>query len=354
MMERGAKPNGEKSYYTPLRNRWKFHMHNRVHIMLSTLMLGVSSLAAAQNAYPTKPLRLIVTFAPGGTADLLGRTVGQELSTRLAQPVVIDNKSGAGGVLGADIGAKAAPDGYTLVLSNAAAHASATAINKNLPYDAVRDFAHISLICEIPQTFVVHKDFPAATLEAFIAEAKRNPGKINFGTAGVGSMGHFAGELLKVTAGIDIRHVPYKGTAPANIDLIANRVQMMFQNGPEAQTHIRAGSIKLLAVTGDRRSPQFPDTPTFIEAGLPSFVTYTWYGMSAPRGTPPAIVALLNKHLNSILNQPAVNKRLTELGVEVRATISSGIRTLCRQRSEKISGGCAAREDYAGLIAPSL
>jgi tripartite-type tricarboxylate transporter receptor subunit TctC len=287
---------------------------------ISAALLLFTAVSAAQPTYPQKPLRLVVTFAPGGTADLLGRVIGQELGTRIAQPVVIDNKAGAGGALGSDIVAKATPDGYSLVLSNAASHASVTAINKNLPYDAVRDFAHIGLICVIAQTFVVHKDFPPATLEAFIAEAKRAPGKINFGTAGVGSMGHFAGELLKVSAGIDMHHVAYKGTAPANIDLIANRVQAMFQNGPEAQTHIRTGSIKLLAVTGDKRSPQFPDAPTFIEAGLPAFVTYTWYGMSAPRGTPAAIVATLNKHLNNALAQPAINKRLTELGVEVRAT----------------------------------
>ena len=290
------------------------------HRLATILLLLLPSIVAAQSAYPNKPLRLIVTFTAGGTADLLGRITGQELGARLGQTVVIDNKAGAGGVLGADLAAKAAPDGYTLLLSNSAAHGSATAINKNLPYDAVRDFAHVSLICVMPQTFVVHKDFPATSLEGFINEAKRTPGKINFGTAGIGSMGHFAGELLKVSAGIDIRHIAYKGTAPANIDLIANRVQVMFQNGPEAQTHIRAGSIKLLAVTGEKRSPQFPDTPTFLEAGVAGFVTYTWYGLSAPRGTSAAIVATLNKHMNSLLNQPATHKRLTELGVEVRAT----------------------------------
>lgn len=290
------------------------------HTLLTTALLVMPLFCAAQTNYPHKPLRLIVTFPPGGTADLLGRTTGQELGARLAQTVVIDNKAGAGGVLGADVAAKAAPDGYTLLLSNSAAHGSATAINKNLPYDAVRDFAHVSLICVMPQTFVVHKDFPATTVEAFIQEAKRTPGKINFGTAGMGSMGHFAGELLKVTAGIDIRHIAYKGTAPANIDLFANRVQAMFQNGPEAHTHIRAGSIKLLAVTGEKRSPQFPDTPTFLEAGVPGFVTYTWYGLSTPRGTPAAIVATLNKHLNNMLSQPAISKRLTDLGVEVRGT----------------------------------
>jgi tripartite-type tricarboxylate transporter receptor subunit TctC len=291
--------------------------------VLLAAFAAFSANAAAQTAYPTKPLRLVVTFTAGGTADLLGRTVGQELSQRLGQPVVIDNKAGAGGVLGSDLVAKAAPDGYTLVLSNAASQASATAINKHMPYDAERDFAHITVICVMPQTFVVPRDFPANTLEAFIAEAKRAPGKINFGTAGIGSMGHFAGELMKVSAGIDMRHVPYKGTAPANIDLIANRVQAMFQNGPEAVAHIRAGSIKLLAVTGDKRSHQFPDTPTFIEAGVPGFVTYSWYGLSAPRGTPAAIVATLNKHVRDILTQPAINKRFTDLGLELRPTSSA-------------------------------
>ena len=291
-----------------------------MRFFLFAILAAVTASAAAQSAYPVKPIRLVVTFTPGGTADLLGRTLGQELAQRTGQTVVVDNKAGAGGVLGSDLVAKAAPDGYTLVLSNAASHASATAINKHMPYDPERDFAHIGVVCVMPQTFVVPRDFPANTLEGFIAEAKRVPGKLNFGTAGIGSMGHFAGELMKVSAGIDMRHVPYKGTAPANIDLIANRVQAMFQNGPEAVAHIRAGSIKLLAVTGDKRSHQFPDTPTFIEAGVPGFITYSWYAMSAPRGTPPAIIATLNRHLNDILTQPAINKRLTDLGLELRPT----------------------------------
>lgn len=294
-----------------------------MRIFFLVLFAAAVANAGAQVAYPVKPIRLIVTFTPGGTADLLGRTLGQELAQRTGQTVVVDNKAGAGGVLGSDLAAKAAPDGYTLVLSNAASHASATAINKHMPYDPERDFAHIGVVCVMPQTFVVPRDFPANTLEGFVAEAKRAPGKLNFGTAGIGSMGHFAGELMKVSAGIDMRHVPYKGTAPANIDLIANRVQAMFQNGPEAVAHIRAGSIKLLAVTGDKRSPQFPDTPTFIEAGVPGFVTYSWYGLSAPRGTPPAIVATLNRQLNDILSQPAINKRLTDLGLELRPVSSA-------------------------------
>ncbi len=283
--------------------------------------LGFNAKAQAQalSAYPQKPLRLVVPFAPGGTADLLGRFVAQMLSSRYRQSVVVDNKGGAGGALGSDIVAKSNPDGYSIILSNAASHASVVAINKKLPYDALHDFSHAALICVIPQTFVVNKDFPATQLDEFIAYAKHEPGKLSYGTAGMGSMGHFSGELLKVLAGIQLTHVAYKGTAPASIDLIANRVQAMFQNGPESQNAIRNGLIRLLAVTGEKRSLLFPDTPTFVESGFKHFVSYTWYGLSFPRATPEPIVQLLNQSVNQALAEPSSLKRLSELGVEPRA-----------------------------------
>jgi tripartite-type tricarboxylate transporter receptor subunit TctC len=290
---------------------------------------------AATPAYPTKPLRLIVTFAAGGTADLLGRIVGQEMSAQLGQVVVLDNRPGAGGALGADIVAKAPSDGYNLVLSNAASHGVAPSLHRKLPYDAVKDFSHIGLITVIPQFFVASKGFAPATLKAFLAEAKRAPGTIHFGTAGPGSIGHFAGELLKQTAKVDIVHIPYKGTAPATTDLIANRVQVMFQNAPEAGPHIRSGALRLLAVTSERRHPQFPDAPTMLEEGMEGFVSATWYGLSSAPGTPAEIVKVLSDALAKALAQPATKTRLTQAGFELRSSSPADYRRFIEAEVKK-------------------
>jgi tripartite-type tricarboxylate transporter receptor subunit TctC len=290
---------------------------------------------AATPAYPTRPLRLIVTFPAGGTADLLGRVVGQEMGTVLGQPVVVDNRGGAGGALGADIVAKAPNDGYSLVLSNAASHGVAPSLHRKLPYDAVKDFSHVGLITVIPQFFVASKGFAPATFKAFLAEARRAPRSIHFGTAGPGSIGHFAGELLKQTAKIDIVHVPYKGTAPATTDLIANRVQVMFQNAPEAGPHIRSGALRLLAVTSERRHPQFPDAPTMLEEGMEGFVSATWYGLSSAPGTPAEIVKTLSDALAKALAQPATHTRLTQAGFELRSSSPADYRRFIEAEVKK-------------------
>jgi tripartite-type tricarboxylate transporter receptor subunit TctC len=242
------------------------------------------------------------------------------MSALLGQPVVIDNRAGAGGVLGSDIVAKAPNDGYSLVLSNAASHGVAPSLHRKLPYDAVNDFAHVGLITVIPQFFVASKGFAPATFKAFLAEARRAPGTIHFGTAGPGSIGHFAGEFLKQTGRIEIVHVPYKGTAPATTDLIANRVQVMFANAPEAGPHIRSGALRLLAVTAEKRHPQFPDAPTMLEEGMEGFVSYTWYGLSTAPRTSAEIVKILSGTLVKGLAQPATRTRLTQAGFELRST----------------------------------
>ena len=273
--------------------------------------------SAAQSGYPAKPLRLVIPFAAGGTTDLLGRFIGQGLSEQLGQSVVLDNRAGAGGMVGSDLVAKSPPDGYTLILSNAASHGVAPSIHKKMPYDADRDFAHIGIVGLIPQLLVVSRSFAPASLKEFLAEARRSPGKISYGSAGVGSIGNFSGELFNRLADLRLVHVPYKGTAPATIDLIANRVQVMFQNAPDAAQHIQAGAMRLLAVTGERRLSQFSETPTFIEEGI-KLVNYTWYGVSAPTGTPVATIARLARALAAVLEQPQIKARLAEFGFETR------------------------------------
>lgn len=302
-------------------------------VFLAVFVLGIGTLVAgrstAQTAYPSKPLRLVIPFAAGGTTDLLGRIIGQALSVQVGQPVVLDNRGGAGGTLGAALVAKAPADGYTLILSNAASHGVAPSLHKKIPYDADRDFSHIGIVGLLPQFFVSNRSVAAANLKELIAEARRAPGKISYGSAGSGSIGNFSAELLKRLAGIEMVHVPYKGTAPATVDLIANRVQVMFQNAPEAAPHIRAGTLKLLAVTGERRSPQFPDAPTFVEEGV-KLVNYTWYGLSAPAGTPGTAVAFLDQALTVVLGQPAIKARLAELGFETRRLSPQGYQQFVR------------------------
>ncbi len=294
-------------------------MMRRLIAAACALCIGIvlTGSAAAQVSYPSKPLRLVIPFAAGGTTDLLGRLIGQGLGGQLGQSVVLDNRAGAGGMLGADIVAKAPADGYTLLLSNAASHGVAPSIHRQMPYDADRDFVHIGMVGLLPQFFVASRGVAAKSLKEFIADARRSPGKTSYGSAGVGSIGNFSAEFFNRLAGIQLVHVPYKGTAPATVDLIANRVQVMFQNAPEAAPHIRAGVLRLLAVTAEHRSPQFPDAPTFLEEGV-KLVNYTWYGVSAPGGTPATVVSRLSRAMDTVLAEPAIRSRLAELGFETR------------------------------------
>ena len=283
-------------------------------LLFATLLAIAAALPAAAQTWPLRPIRLVVPFAPGATADLLGRMVGQRLNEDLGQSVIVENRAGAGATLGSQLVAQAAPDGYTLLLSNAASQGTAPAMGR-VPYDPVADFAHVALVGTIAQYLVIHPAVPAQTLPEFIAHVRANPGRLNLGTAGNGSIGHFAGALFMSRAQLDMVIVPYGGTAPATRDLLAGNVQAVFQNAPEAGPHVRDGRLRLLGVTGEAREADFPAIPTFNESAFPGFVNYTWYGLSAPRATPEAIVQRLNAGLNRALASPAMRDHLRNIGV---------------------------------------
>jgi tripartite-type tricarboxylate transporter receptor subunit TctC len=297
-------------------------------IVLSRVVLGtlvallavVAAPGAAAQAYPARPVKLVVPFPPGGPLDATGRLVAQKLTEAWGQPVVVENKPGAGGNIGADLVAKSAPDGYTILLGALSTHAVNPTLYPNMPYDAVRDFAPITLLATTPNVLVVNPSLPVNSVKELVAYAKANPGKLAFGSGSNGSAGHLAGELFKVETGTDIIHVPYKGAAPAMQALLAGDVQFMFDNLASATPQVKAGKLKALAVTTARRSPLAPELPTMAEAGLPGFDITTWYGLMAPAGTPSAIVAKWNAEVTKILNSPDVKERLAAQGAEAAPT----------------------------------
>ena len=267
-------------------------------------------------AYPTKPVKLVVPFPPGGSLDLAGRLIAQKLTEMWGQSVVVENKPGAGGNIGADYVAKSPPDGYTILLGALSTHAVNPSLYKTMPYDAARDFAPITLIAITPNVLVVNASLPVNSAKEFIAYAKANPGKLAFGSGSNGSAGHLAGELFKVETGSDAIHVPFKGGAPATQALMAGDTQFMFDNLANAMAQVKAGRIKALAVTTAQRSSLVPDLPTMSEAGLPGFDISTWYGLFAPAGTPPAIVAKWNADVTKILSSPDVKAKLVADGAD--------------------------------------
>ncbi|MEP7330413.1 MAG: tripartite tricarboxylate transporter substrate binding protein [Betaproteobacteria bacterium] len=271
---------------------------------------------AIAQTYPTKSVKLIVPFPPGGSLDIAGRLLAQKLTEAWGQPVVVENKPGAGGNIGADLVAKSAPDGYTILLGALSTHAVNPNLYSKMPYDAVKDFAPITLIAITPNVLVVNAASPVNNVREFIAYAKANPGKLAFGSGSNGSAGHLAGELFKVETGSDAVHVPFKGGAPATQALLAGDTQFMFDNLANAMAQVKAGKLKALAVTTAERSPLAPDLPTMAEAGLPGFDISTWYGLFAPAGTPPAIVAKWNADVTKILNTPDVRARLVADGAQ--------------------------------------
>jgi len=281
--------------------------------VIGTCLLLFASGARAQSGWPNGPIRLIVPFAPGGTTDIMARLVGERLQSRLGVPVVIENRPGAGATIGSLAVAQAAPDGQTLLMSNIASHAIGPALYRNVRYDPLRDFAHIAMVTVNPSVMVANPRFEAQSLPAFIALAKARPGKIAHATSGAGSSNHMLGVRLGLTAGIDIIHIPYRGAGPAMTDVIAGVIGVMFDSLPSASAHIRAGSVRALAVSGAERSPAFPDLPTFREQGV-DIVSYSWFGISAPAGTPAAIVERLNREIRDIIADPAVAARLEALG----------------------------------------
>ena len=284
-------------------------------LLLVAALLG-NATAARADAYPAKPLRLIVGYAPGGATDVIARLVGQRLGEALGQAVIVENRPGANGSIGAEVVARAAPDGYTLFMCTIA-NVINTSLYPKLPFDFVRDFAPVSLVATIPNMLVVNPAVAAKDLKEFIALAKSNPGQINFASPGSGSSPHLSGELFKTAAGVSMVHIPYKGSAPAMSDLIGGQVQAMFDNMPSALPHVKAGKLRALAVTGANRSAAAMNIPTMDEAGLPGYQITSWFGVALPVATPKEIVQKLNMEIVKVLNRPDIRERLAGLGADV-------------------------------------
>jgi tripartite-type tricarboxylate transporter receptor subunit TctC len=277
---------------------------------------GLSNPAAAQS-WPSKPIRIVIAQAPGSATDVISRVVGNQLAVSLGQPIVIDARPGAGGVLGTEVAARSAPDGYTLFMANNSTHGSNPAVYAKLPYDAVKDFAPISFVASVPYVLMVDPKLPVKTVQEFIALAKSKPGKMNYASAGNGSTHHFCGELLKSMTGIDIQHIPYKGSGPGIAGLLGGEVSMMFSNVADIGLQIRGGKVRALAVTAQKRASLLPEVPTMAEAGLPDFVITSWFGLLAPAGTPAAIIARLNAETVKVLGRADVKATLAAQGLEV-------------------------------------
>lgn len=283
-------------------------------------LLAAAATALAQNVaaqeYPQRPIRFIVPFAAGGGGDIVVRTVAQRLTEAMGPPVVVDNRSGAGGNVGTDLAAKSAPDGYTILMANVAPIAINVSLYKKLPYDSVKDFAPVSLMAVFPNVLVVHPSVAAKSVKELIALAKAHPGQLTYASAGNGSTTHLAAELFKSMAGLDMIHVPYKGGGPALVDLIAGQVNLYFGSMPAALPHVKNGKLRALAVTSAKRSRAAPELPTVAESGFPGFAADTWIGVLAPAGTPGPIVVRLNREIVKILQQPELEEKLSAQGAE--------------------------------------
>jgi tripartite-type tricarboxylate transporter receptor subunit TctC len=287
-----------------------------IALPLLAALLGAVFPALGQDPYPSKPVRIVVPYPAGGVADLLPRTVGAKLSEKWKQPVVVENKPGASGNIGMAEGARAEPDGYTLVLAPTGNLTVNQFLFRELPFDVARDFAPVTVLATSPNVLVVHPSVPAKTFKELIAHARANPGKLNFSSPGSGSGAHLAGELLNVEAGIKTVHVPYKGMAPAVSDLVGGQVQMMFAGISTALPHIRAGKLVALAIASPQRSAQLPDVPTVAESGFPGFDVTSWYGIVVRSGTPPAVVRKLHADMAEALASADVKDKLAGLGLD--------------------------------------
>jgi tripartite-type tricarboxylate transporter receptor subunit TctC len=282
--------------------------------LLALLLLAVSLCASAQESYPAKPIRMIVPFPPGGPTDVVARLIGHKLSERWHQQVLVENRAGAGGTIGAELAARAAPDGYTLVMGSTANMAVNVTLYPKLSYDPVKDFAPVNLAAVTPNLFVVHPAFPARNVSEFIALAKQRP--INYATGGIGTPSHLAGELFKTLSGIQMNHVPYKGSIPALTDIMGGQVDLMFDSMASALPFVKSGKLKALAQTGSKRVAALPELPTVAESGLPGYEVAGWFGLFAPAGTPRPIVNRLSAEISQILALADVKERYASLGAE--------------------------------------
>ena len=283
---------------------------------MAVLALTLATALPALAEFPDRSIKIIVPYPPGGTSDLLARVVAPRLGERLKQTVVIENRAGAGGVIGSAVVAKSPADGYTLLLGTIATHGILPVLQKPAPYDAVKDFAPVTLLASTPNVLVANPSAPVRNLADLLALARAKPGSVNFGSTSLGGSPHMSGELLKTMAQIDIVHVPYKGGGPMLIDLMGGQIPVGFDNLPSSINHIRAGKIRALAVTTAKRWPGAPEIPTMAEAGVPGYEATAWFGLLAPANTPKPIVELLQRHVAAILRQPEVEKMLLEQGAE--------------------------------------
>jgi len=300
-----------------------------------SLLAGISPPLAAQS-YPTKTVRVVVPYAPGGATDLTARVVGTKLQDTLKQTIVVDNRTGASGIIGADIVAKAAPDGYTVLLASPAEIAVLPHLQK-LPYNVEKDFAPVSLAVQTPLILVVHPTLPVRNMKELIALIKTRPGQMTYASAGTGGVQHLAGELLKINYKLDMTHVPYKGAGAVMPDLIGGHVPMFFSGLPPAVQHVHSGKLKALAVTSTKRSVAVPDVPSMGEAGVPNVVFTNWFAYFVPAGTPAAAISRLNTEINRALQLNDVKKRLANVGAETVGTTSEELAQFVREESDKFA-----------------
>ena len=314
---------------------------------LPLLLLPLLLISAAQaQTWPTKPLRIVVPFAPGGSTDIFARLLGERMSTVLGQPVVIDNRAGAAGNIGADAVAKAAPDGHTLLMATTGVMAINQALYKNMSYDAAKELDPVVFVASITNVLIVSAESTLKNAADVLAMAKQSPGKLSFASSGAGSSTHMSAELFKSMAGVDLLHVPYKGSGPAMLDLIAGRVSLMFENMPGAVPHMKAGRVRALAQTGQKRSPALPEIPTVAEAGVKGYESLSWSGIALPAGAPKDVMARLNREINAILAQAEMRQKLGEQGAEAVGGSPEAFAQHVRQERDKWAGVVRA----AGIV----
>ena len=307
---------GRLSQSVAQKRKVKNAMRKICPILSAAIILFTAIGAANSQAYPSRPLRAIVPIAPGGGTDTTGRLVLTRLGEVLGQQIVVDNRAGGGGTIGASLAAKALPDGYTFLFGSISTHAVNPAMYKNLPYDHIRDFAPVALVGKVPNVLVVHPSLPVKSVSDLVSYAKANPGKVNYGSAGIGSPPHLSMELLKSIAGINVVHIPYKGAGPALSELLGGQTQVMCTSLAGQLPYIKAGRVRALAVTTSKRNQQVPDVPTMIEAGIPGYEVTIWYAVFLPAGAPKAIIARLNSELVTLLNSSEMKERMAQIGVD--------------------------------------
>lgn len=291
---------------------------HRTGIAFVTVLLAATASSVAVAAdWPTRPVRIIVGFAPGGSADIIARAVGQKLAEAFGQPVVVDNRAGGSGIIGTELVARATPDGHTLLEATMTTHGIGPNLYRKLPYDPIGDFAPIALMVRIPLVMFVHASVPGATLKDFVAATRAAGGRYSYASSGAGSPPHLAAELLRLRTGAQIVHVPYKGTGAALPDVVAGQVHMMIDGPPPFLAHVKAGRLKAVAAASEKRNPQLPDVPTFAEAGVAGMEAGLWYGMLAPKGTPRPVIARLNAEINRALAAADVRERFAAMSVEI-------------------------------------